>query len=86
MLPNSNDIDPLRNLMSEVDPFVQAKADYMLEKANEQDILVVWDESMRNYGREKSGNVAKMLYGWMMTRVVDEQAEFIHYSCDHPAV
>jgi len=63
MLPDSDDINPRCEIVFEVDPFVQAKADYMLEKANEQDFLVVWGESMRNSGREKYGNVAKMRYG-----------------------
>ena len=44
MLSNSNDIDPLRNVVSEVDSLMQAKADYMLEKAIKQDFLVMWDE------------------------------------------
>ena len=72
MLPNSNDIDPLRDIVSEVDPFVQAKAAYVLEQTNKEDFLVVWHEYMRDSGREKYGDVAKMLYGWMITRVVDE--------------
>ena len=72
MLPNSDDINPLREIVPEVDTILQAKADYMLEKANKQDFLVAWDEHMRDSGREKYGDVARMLYGWMMARVVDE--------------
>lgn len=72
MLLTSNDTYPLRNIVPEVDPFVRGKADYMLEKANKQDFLVAWDEYMRDSGRKKYGDVAKMLYCWMITRVVDE--------------
>jgi len=58
MLPNSNDVDPLRDIVPEVDTILQAKADHMLEKADKQDFLVAWDEYMRDSGREKYGDVA----------------------------
>jgi len=71
MLPDSDDINPRCKIVFEVDPLMQAKADYMLEKVNKQDFLAAWDEYMRDSGREKYGNVAKMRYGWMITGVVD---------------
>jgi len=53
MIPNSNDMNLLRNIIPEVDPLMQAKADYMLEKANKEDFLVVWDEIHARFWKEK---------------------------------
>jgi hypothetical protein len=50
--------DPLRNIVPGLDSLFRAKADFMLEKANREDFLVVWNEYMGDSGREKYGGVA----------------------------